>query len=564
MNEISLNDLKNKPNNEQELRRVDISQIAKNKTNDTPKENQISLGQEIDNALNRVKNTYVKEYIEERQKVEEAKANTEMENEINGIEMVNEDVVDNNLDIHENVVSNEPLPEGLRDIVGSDHVEPIVIDHNTGRMIEDPNPQVDFAKPKQVEVVQNEPKDNTIPPEVNKMEEEHKHIVEDVNFEPQKNFETDSIKAGDSIDLDDFAELDLEDEEVKETGDENTDEELKQFSSELGQKINPISKVIDLNNAVVVNKPLSLSNALLNYSKDTHVADWVLYADGYSISMETFTGTEIDELDARRYGNRNRYNTFLDIYGKMYNKIPGLSKKMKLEEWLKLTNFFSVNDLWFAVYKASFEKSNIVPYECPHCNKAFLREPEMMKMVKFKDKKAEDKFNKIFNSTKTFQGTNYPVKRVQISDKFVVDLKEPSIWNVVFENAILDNKFREKYASLLTTITYIDAIYMIIPTGQAYSLQEIQPKREPGNMLKDIKYKVYTYSHILQTLSSDERGVLQSYINDIVNSHDEIAYQIPETTCEHCKKKIEARELTAENLLFTRQGLVDLASFSQK
>ena len=76
-----------------------------------------------------------------------------------------------------------------------------------------------------------------------------------------------------------------------------------------------------------------------------------------------------------------------------------------------------MNDLWFAVYKASFEKSNIVPYECPHCNKAFLREPEMMKMVKFKDKKAEDKFNKIFNSTKTFQGTNYPVKRVQISER---------------------------------------------------------------------------------------------------------------------------------------------------
>ena len=106
---------------------------------------------------------------------------------------------------------------------------------------------------------------------------------------------------------------------------------------------------------------------------------------------------------------------------------------------------------------------------------------------------------------------------------------------------------------------------MIRPDGQGgFLLQPIEPKREPENMLKDIKYKVYTYAKILQTLTSDERALLQSNIDTIIDSHDEVAYQIPETTCEYCKKEIKAQEMTAESILFTRQGLADLANFSQK
>ena len=562
MNEISINDLKNKPHNEeQDLKKVDISQIAKPKLNETRQDNQVSLGEEIDNAINRCKRTYVKEMAEERQKFEQAQMDKEIDEISAGEGEANE---------QQPIINNNYLPEDLRDIVG-DHVEPIIVNPQTGRMIDDPNPQVDFSKPIQVEQEKTVEVVQKTPVEENKQKEvDHGSCIVDeskdsVEFNPEKNFASDSIKAGDDIDEDDFKDLDLESEEEKETETQSKEEELKQFSNEIAKKINPISNVIDLNAVTVVKKPLAISNALLDYSKNTHLSDWVLYADKYAISMESFTGTEIDDLDARRYGNRNRYNTFMDIYGKMYHKIPGLSKKVSLEAWLKTTNFFSVNDLWFAVYKASFEKSNIVPYECPHCKKAFLREPDIMKMVKFKDKAAKELFDTIFNSTKTFQGAQYSVRRVQISDKFVVDLREPSIWNVVFENAILDDKFRQKYASLLTTITYIDALYMIRPNGEGgYILQPIEPKREPENMLKDIKYRIYTYAKILQTLTSDERALLQSNIDMIIDSHDEIAYQIPETTCEYCKKEIKAQEMTAESILFTRQGLADLANFSQK
>lgn len=562
MNEISINDLKNKPHNEeQDLKKVDISQIAKPKLNETRQDNQVSLGEEIDNAINRCKRTYVKEMAEERQKFEQAQMDKEIDEISAGEGEANE---------QQPIINNNYLPEDLRDIVG-DHVEPIIVDPQTGRMIDDPNPQVDFSKPIQVEQEKTVEVVQKTHVEENKQKEvDHGSCIVDeskdsVEFNPEKNFASDSIKAGDDIDEDDFKDLDLESEEEKETETQSKEEELKQFSNEIAKKINPISNVIDLNAVTVVKKPLAISNALLDYSKNTHLSDWVLYADKYAISMESFTGTEIDDLDARRYGNRNRYNTFMDIYGKMYHKIPGLSKKVSLEAWLKTTNFFSVNDLWFAVYKASFEKSNIVPYECPHCKKAFLREPDIMKMVKFKNKAAKELFDTIFNSTKTFQGAQYGVRRVQISDKFVVDLREPSIWNIVFENAILDDKFRQKYASLLTTITYIDALYMIRPNGEGgYILQPIEPKREPENMLKDIKYRIYTYAKILQTLTSDERALLQSNIDMIIDSHDEIAYQIPETTCEHCKKQIEAQEMSAEAILFTRQGLADLANFSQK
>lgn len=529
-NELTLNDLRNKPQDDGGLRKVDISQIApKKEPEHSRSKNQQVLGSQIDAALERCKKEYIKELQEEQEKINEVMIEQE----------INKD-------------SEYEMSDELKDIVGD--VVPLDLD--------------EYGHIKTVQVEQPLAADftDTISNEL-EVQKEDVERLNNVTFEPKQDLEKESIKAGDSLDLSDFSELDLEDEEkeMSKKEDDNIEEELKEFSKDLAVKLNPISKPLDLNSVTVLKKPLAISNALLDYSKSVHVSDWVLYADSQSFSMESFTATEIDEIDARQYGQRNRYNTFLDIYGKMFNKIPGLNKKVKLEQWLKTLNFFSLNDLWFGVYKASFEKSNIVPYECPHCHKTFLREPSIMSMVKYKDKKVEDKFNKIFNGTKGFEKAEYPVRRIQISDKFVVDLREPSLWNVVFENAILEDKFRQKYASLLTTITYIDAMYVIRAgeNGEQY-LQEIQPKSDPENMLKHIKYRVYTYAKLLQTITSDERSILKSYIDSIIESHDEVAYQIPETTCEHCKKQIEAVEKSAEELLFTRQGLADMANFSQK
>lgn len=521
-NEITLNDLKSKPN--EELRKVDISAIAPMKEPEHSRSaNQMELGLKIDQAINRCKSEYIGELKEQQEKINEAIVDKEIEGD-----------------------TNYEMSDELKNILGGP-IEPLDLDDH-GHIkssiemdIEEDDTQLEFM-------------------------DESSYLTEDSMVPAEgditnESLESNSIKAGDDLDLDDFKELNLDDEEKKE---DNLEDELKEFQKNLAVKLNPISKPLDLNSVTVIKKPLAISNALLDHSKSKHITDWVMYADKQNFSMEAFTGTEIDELDARTYGQRNRYNTFLDIYKKMFNKIPGLNKKVKLEEWLKTINFFSVNDLWFGVYKASFEKSNIIPYECPHCHKTFLREPSIMSMVKFKDKTTEAKFNKIFNSTMSFEKAEYPVIRVQISDKFVVDLREPSLWNVVFENAILEDSFRQKYASLLTTITYIDALYMIRDSKEGVYLQEIQPKSEPENMLKHIKYRVYTYAKILQTITSDERSILKSHIDSIIESHDEIAYQIPETTCEHCKKHIDAVEKSGEELLFMRENLSDLANFSQK
>ena len=530
--EISLQDIKKSSvenSNTDTFKRVSIKDIVPERENPNSRSaNQQKLGNEIDNALNRVKKTYIKEVVEEQEKINEAAIEAEIEGQ--------------DLD--------DDFSRELNDIIGD--VKPIETDEN-GHLIKDPYEIDDF------EIALDKPNKKVVVP-VDEVVNVESTFIEEKEYDPET-----SIGMGDNIDENDFAELGLDDEDEEEKNDTTSEEkEFKNFTSKLAGKLNPIKNPLDLNSITVIKKPLAISNALLDYSKNIHVSDWVMYADRKAFSIESFTATQIDELDSRNYNQRNRYNTFMDIYGKIYNHIVGLKEKMKLEEWLKTLNFFSLNDIWFGVYKASFEKSNIVPYSCPHCNKTFVREPNIIDMVKFSTKEDEANFKKIFDEGEVIEKPEYPVLRVQISDKFVVDLREPSVWNVIFENAILDDTFRQKYAKLLTTITYIDAMYIVRTTGEETFLQEIQPKDYPGNMLKSIKHRVYTYAKLLQTLTSDERSIIKSYINDIVNSHNEVTYVIPETTCEHCKKKIEEVEQTGEQLLFTRQDLADIANFSQK
>ena len=79
----------------------------------------------------------------------QSQSDEQMENEINEIcdeGSKNVQPIGSNLSNPEPEASDE-LPDDLKDIIGSDHVNPIIVDQNTGRLVEDPNPQVEFAKP---------------------------------------------------------------------------------------------------------------------------------------------------------------------------------------------------------------------------------------------------------------------------------------------------------------------------------------------------------------------------------------------------------------------------------
>lgn len=356
-----------------------------------------------------------------------------------------------------------------------------------------------------------------------------------------------------SIDDEDF-----EDDEEEEDTKSDSEKQMNDIKSKLKEKIKPIANVIDLSTFTISSKPVSISNALKVTTTNKHVADWVFPAEGRSISIEEFTGLELEKLNPAN-SSRNRLNTYKDIYELIFKHIVDTNKPATMEQWVKKVNFFDLDHLYFAIYKASFEGSNFVPFSCPHCGEVFVSEDiSIDDMVKFKDDKAKERIMALLNSDTNTESDNVNVEAVQISDNYVAGLKEPSVYNMIFENVILDEKFTEKYSELLSLVTFVDTIYYIDRDNN--ELRPIEPKIYPENMVKTVKSKISTYGKILQSLNSDQFYQFNAYIKAIQERHDELSYRLPEVKCPKCEKQIKEADMSAEGLLFTRCQLVGIAN----
>lgn len=151
--------------------------------------------------------------------------------------------------------------------------------------------------------------------------------------------------------------------------------EQKALIEDIRTKINPISKPVDLSTITVSKNPTFINNALQNQNTERHVSDWPLFESKQLLSMESFSGTELEKIDTRNYPNRTKYNMFLEVYKNIFNHIINIKDKSQFIQWLKAFKFFDLNHMWFLVYKTTFEKANIVPYVCENkkCNHRYVK-----------------------------------------------------------------------------------------------------------------------------------------------------------------------------------------------
>lgn len=373
-------------------------------------------------------------------------------------------------------------------------------------------------------------------------------------FEPDSNEEV--VKNVSLFEIDD-KDLDLDEEDEDIDPKASNDKQIEQIKTKLKEKIKPIANVIDLSTFTISNKPVSISSAL-KATASKHTADWVLPAEGRCISIEEFKGLDLEKLNPAN-SSRNRINTYKDIYELIFKHIVDSKKPATMEQWVKKLNFFDLDHLHFGIYKASFEGANFIPYNCPHCKNAFVSDNiDIEDMVKYRDENTKNDMIKIFNSDSTTESEAYNIELVQVSDQYVVGLREPSIYNVIFENAILDEEFTEKYSDLLSILSFVDSVYFIDIDNN--ELKPIEPKEYPNNIVKNIKSKISTYAKIFSSLNSDQFYQFNSYIQVIQDKHDEISYRLPALKCPKCGKEIEEQEMSAQNILFTRAQLVGIAN----
>lgn len=358
------------------------------------------------------------------------------------------------------------------------------------------------------------------------------------------------------------------DDENEDTDDEEEEVEDEQFEALkklVKSKLAPVAKKFDLSAFQITNKPVALSSALNTVeSPATHAADWGLYSSKRHIRMRGFTGSELTKLsqsnNALEREQAIMYNASA-IYNMIFDHIIDAEKPKTMEQWAKCTSFFDIDHIWFCVYRACFNNANYLPFNCTNedCKHVFLTDDiDTIEMVKFKDEKIKKNFLNIINSKEVPNSKLYTSELVQISDNFAFSFREPSIYNMVFETAMLDSDFRKKYEDILNILIYIDNIYYI--NANTMQLNPVPYKIWPNNITRTTKARINQYAKVLRSLSSDQFNSLFGYIDKINKMNNEdVTYQIPEVTCTKCGTVLPAQRIGASNLVFTRHQLTTLA-----
>mgnify|MGYP007027122717 CR=1 FL=1 len=342
--------------------------------------------------------------------------------------------------------------------------------------------------------------------------------------------------------------------------DGETDEEIQErFKKSVIEKVKPVTKKFDISTFSIANKKIPFSNATKSATTHYRSAKWALMSTGRPITMRSFKSTELDALS--NTGNEpTRYMSIKKMYNIIFDHIMD-PKPKDVEEWAKVNSFLDLEHIWFAIYRACFEGSNFIPTDCSDtvkCRNVFLSDNVPIKdNVKFADENAKKKFNRIINSDSNVTSLMYTSEVIPVSDDYAIAFKEPSIYNVAFESALLDEDFIEKHQDLVSIISYIDKIYKI--NHEAQTLEEIDLPVFPNNKTKTFKTKVLNYAKVIGTLDSDQYRFILTVVDQINKRGDELTYVYPEMSCPKCGATIPERRVNAQRMVFLRHQLVALA-----
>lgn len=360
------------------------------------------------------------------------------------------------------------------------------------------------------------------------------------------------------IDFDEEIEELEENIDDKDLAEKEQQEQMEKLKNAIRDKIKPVTSGFDISSFTISKRPAA-NNIAVPKSVDK-VSSWVLMNSKKPIYMRKFTGTEIERLSEGGKG-RTRLNKAIDQWQLIYNHIEDPYKPETLEQWAKVTSFLDIDHIYMAIYKANFEGSNYIPFYCTNknCKEVFLTDDlDIMELCKFKSKKDKEEFNSILGSETNNTSKLYCSELVPVSDNYAFAFREPSIYNIIFESAVLEQDFVEKFGDLITLCTYIDSIYYI--NKETHQLQPVRTNVYQNNMKKTVKSKIINYSKIISTLNSDQYSMILAYIQKITDAGNSLTYQLPEVTCPHCGTVIPAADQDASNLVFTRHQLVALAN----
>lgn len=376
-----------------------------------------------------------------------------------------------------------------------------------------------------------------------------------------------------SDDLEDIDDNDFEEESDDEDEGSRTDpiddEEseklvdaaMANLRSDIMKKIVNTGRKVNASQLVVSNKVINIKDVLKN-TKPVAVktATWPLMYANRPYIASSLKGAEVALL-AEQDNNSNSVLTTTQARI-IFEHDVNPYRPATLEAWAKTIPYGDLDSIFMALYVASLEGANYVPYTCDndHCQYAWLSDDlPIDKMVKFGNDDVKKKFDSIKNMEITSDNSGaYESVVTVINDRFAIGIKMPSLFTIMYEYGALDDAFIRKYESIISVIRFIDRIYMIGDDGNLYP---VGWKKYPGDHAKTFKSKIAAYSKILKEFNTVEFSIVASLINAaVIKSNADIEYVMPETNCPKCGSKVAESTVSPRGMLFTRQQLVRIAT----
>ena len=370
----------------------------------------------------------------------------------------------------------------------------------------------------------------------------------------------------DDADLEGF----FNEDDTEETEDEKEERKVifENFRKEVFEKIQ-ISPTITKKGASkikIASTPISVQKVLRTNSKAANAATWVLPNSGRLITFSALAGEEIENLNPASHNdnmsdalaNRLTFNT-------LYNHLIDANKPDSMEKWLRTINWYDINDIYFAIYLATFKNTNYVTYTCDNkkCNHMFLEYKSYKDMIKYEDEDAEKRYKELLKAGIDTTPDTIEEEIVRINDKYAIGFRAPSIYDIMFGASSLDENFRTKYATTIGNISYMANMYYIADNNGEEMYFPIDCKAVANDSGKTMRNKIIAYYNILKTLSSDEYSVVTRSIEDINDKIKVMAsYHYPNHECPKCHTiiKRDDQALNPLVMVFIRHQLVRFAN----
>ena len=332
---------------------------------------------------------------------------------------------------------------------------------------------------------------------------------------------------------------------------------MEEFARVLRQQLDEVGeRKPDISKFRVRKRPVAFTK-VLSKPVERKYYEWGLFATGVSISMTPLSAIEMDEINPYT-DSANDIGKARTVFSTLYKHLAPECRTMDMEAWLKLLNYQDLNHLFFALYNANFSTSNIIPFSCPKCKHFYTEKRPIIDMVKFETEADKETFNKIIAKDPSMPPTFEEEIYVANGD-YAFGIVIPKIYNSMFEERLLNEGFREKYAGIINISHCISTVYEIDEDNE--ELIPIQFNTAPNDIVKTYKYRIQGIYKILSKLSAYEFKELQSHIAKYLeeNSKDiNISYQVPAATCPKCGAEIEAIPMNAQELVFTRHRLIHM------